>query len=74
MPRLMLTDGTWSVLSKVMYLSGRIYNKPDHRKTLEGILYKMRTGIPWRDLPSDFGRWSAIYRRFNLWSKKGILN
>ncbi|WP_139016273.1 MULTISPECIES: transposase, partial [unclassified Pseudoalteromonas] len=37
---------------------GRIYNKPDHRKTLEGILYKMRTGIPWRDLPSDFGRWS----------------
>jgi|TARA_B100000700_G_scaffold76949_1_gene86302 transposase len=70
----MLTDGTWSVLSKVMYLSGRIYNKPDHRKTLEGILYKMRTGIPWRDLPSDFGRWSAIYRRFNLSSKKGILN
>jgi len=50
----MLTDGTWNVLSKVMYLSGRIYNKPDHRKTLEGILYKMRTGIPWRDLPSDF--------------------
>ena len=51
MPRLMLTDGTWNVLSKVMYLSGRIYNKPNHRKTLEGILYKMRTGIPWRDLP-----------------------
>lgn len=74
MPRLMLTDGTWNVLSKVMYLSGRIYNKPNHRKTLEGILYKMRAGIPWRDLPSDFGRWSAIYRRFNLWSKKGILN
>ena len=30
----------------------------------------MRTSIPWRDLPSDFGSWSAIYRRFNLWSKK----
>ena len=33
----------------------------------------MRTGCPWRDIPDYFGDWSAIYRRFNLWSKKGIL-
>jgi transposase len=57
-----------------MYLSGRIYNKPEHRKTLEGILFKMRTGIPWRDLPPYFGEWSAVFRRFNLWSKKDVLN
>jgi transposase len=74
MPRLMLTDETWNVLSRIMHLSGRIYKKPEHRKTLEGILYKMRTGIPWRDLPPCFGTWSAIYRRFNLWSKKDVLN
>ena len=41
--------------------------------TFEGILYRMRTGIPWRDLPRYFGEWSSVYRRFNLWSKKGIL-
>ncbi len=41
--------------------------------TFEGILYRMRTGIPWRDLPKEFGDWSAIFRRFNLWSKKGVL-
>ena len=74
MPRLMLTDETWNVLSRIMHLSGRIYNKPEHRKTLEGILFKMRTGIPWRDLPPYFGTWSAVYRRFNLWSKKDVLN
>ena len=74
MPRLMLTDETWNVLSTIMHLSGRIYNKPEHRSTLEGILYKMQTGIPWRDLPPYFGEWSAIYRRFNLWSKKDVLN
>ena len=56
-----------------MYLSGRVYSKPEHRMTFEGILYRMRTGIPWRDLPSEFGDWSAIFRRFNLWSKKGVL-
>ena len=33
----------------------------------------MRTGCPWRDLPAEFGNWSDIFRRFNLWSKKGVL-
>jgi len=54
-------------------LQDRVYNKPSHRNTLEGILFRMRTGCPWRDVPREFGHWSAIYRRFNLWSKKGIL-
>lgn len=53
-----------------MYLTVQIYNKPAHRMTLEGILYRMRTGIPWRDLPSEFGGWSTVFRRVNLWSKK----
>lgn len=56
-----------------MQHSGRVYNKPEHRMTFEGILFRMRTGCPWRDLPPDFGNWSAIFRRFHLWSKKGIL-
>lgn len=69
----MLTDERWQKLSRLMYQSGRIYNKPEHRMTLEGILYRMRTGCPWRDLPREFGQWSSVFRRFNLWSKKGIL-
>lgn len=69
----MLTDKTWNLLSRVMYLTGRIYKKPEHRMTLEGILYRMRTGIPWRDIPQEFGRWSKIFRRFNLWSRKGVM-
>jgi transposase len=40
---------------------------------LEGILYRMRTGIQWRDLPERFGRWNSVFKRFNLWSKKGVL-
>ncbi|GLS91806.1 hypothetical protein GCM10007916_28760 [Psychromonas marina] len=52
----------------------RVYNKSEHRMTFEGILYRLRTGIPWRDLPIELGDWSGVYRRFNLWSKKGILN
>jgi len=73
MPRLMLTDEQWSKLHSIMLESGRIYNKSDHRNTVEGILYRMRVGCPWRDLPDSFGRWNTIFRRFNLWSKKGII-
>jgi transposase len=69
----MLTDARWEKLLGIMKNTGRIYNKPEHRNTFEGILYRLRTGIPWRDLPAEFGNWSAIFRRFNLWSKKGIL-
>ena len=70
----MLTDKSWIKLKELMLESGRVYNKLDHRNTLEGILYRMRTGIHWRDLPPDFGDRSKVFRRFNLWSKKGILN
>ena len=73
MPRTMLTDKRWEKLLQVMKSTGRIYNKPEHRMTFEGILFRMRTGVPWRDLPSKFGEWSTVYRRFNLWSQKGVL-
>ena len=74
MPRTMLTDIRWELLLQVMKSTGRIYDKAEHRMTIEGILFRMRTGIPWRDLPSEFGEWSTVYRRFNLWSKKGVLD
>lgn len=73
MPRLMLTDPCWDKLLQIMLKTGRVYDKPEHRMTMEGILYRMRVGCPWRDLPSDFGDWSQVYRRFNRWSEKGVL-
>jgi putative transposase len=40
---------------------------------LEAILYWARTGIPWRDLPSEFGSWDAVYNRFGRWVRSGSL-
>lgn len=74
MPRTMLTVKAWEKLRELLKNSGRVYNKYEHRDTLEGILYRMRTGVEWRDLPSRFGVWNTVQRRFNLWSKKGILD
>ena len=35
---------------------------------VEGMLYRIRVGCPWRDLPKAFGRWNSIYKKFNAWS------
>lgn len=72
MPRLMLTDELWSKLRTIMRQVG-IYDKPNLRKVVEGILYRMRVGCPWRDLPSKFGCWNSVYQQFNRWSSKNKL-
>ena len=63
----MLSEELWSKLKRTMLDQG-IYNKLYFRKTVEGILYRMRTGCPWRDLPRFFGKWNSVYRQFNRWS------
>lgn len=72
MPRLMLSDELWSKLREIM-LQQRIYNKPNLRMMIEGMLYRMRVGCPWRDLPAEFGCWNSIYQQFNRWSFKNKL-
>ena len=77
MPRQIFTDELWGKLKKIMLKMG-IYDKPFLRQTIEGIFYRLRVGCPWRDLPSVFGNWNAVYKRFNEWSRQeklmGIFN
>ena len=72
MTRLMLTDELWSKLRTIMQQQG-IYDKPNLRMMVEGMLYRMRVGCPWRDLPSIFGFWNSVYKKFNRWSSKDKL-
>jgi transposase len=68
----MLTDELWSKLKTIMRQHG-IYDKPQLRLMVEGMLYRMRIGCPWRDLPSFFGLWNSIYQKFNRWSSEDKL-
>jgi transposase len=43
----------------------------DHRKVINGILWKLRTGAPWRDLPPRYGPWQTCYDRFARWRRDG---
>lgn len=70
MPRLLLTDEFWSKLEKIL-LDEYIYRKHNLRLRVEGMLYRLCVGCPWRDLPEVFGCWNTVYKRFNAWSESG---
>jgi len=40
---------------------------------LEAMLWILRTGAPWRDLPPEYGSWQTVYTRFSRWSQKDVL-
>src|SRR5512138_3123 len=42
------------------------------RLFVEAVLFRAKTGLPWRDLPERFGPWKSVYNRFRNWSRKGI--
>ncbi|KPC59209.1 transposase [Streptomyces chattanoogensis] len=44
----------------------------DHRQVVNGVLWRLRTGAPWRDLPERYGPWQTVYERFARWEVDGI--
>ncbi|MFH8626024.1 IS5 family transposase [Streptomyces vietnamensis] len=68
-----LTDATWSRIEPLLPKrdgAGRPWR--DHRQVVNGVLWRLRTGAPWRDLPSRYGPWQTVYRRFAQWEKDGV--
>lgn len=44
----------------------------DPRLMFNGVIWILRTGAPWRDLPTEFGPWQTVYKSFNAWSKSAL--
>ncbi len=44
----------------------------DNRLFVNAVIWVMRTGAPWRDLPERFGNWNSVFVRFNRWAKSGV--
>ena len=50
---------------------GRGHPWKDHHTIINGILWVLHSGAPWRDLPERYGPWQTVYDRFNRWRKDG---
>jgi transposase len=45
----------------------------DNRLFVVAVLWLVRTGVPWRDLPEDFGPWNSVFRRFSRWIRGDVI-
>ncbi len=68
-----LTDSEWRILNPLLPNRGE-RGPPilDKRRTVNGILWVLRTGAPWRDMPERYGNWNSVFVRFTRWSKLGV--
>ena len=74
-----LTDEQWEVLEPLMPElprredgRGRLWRDP--RDVLNGILWILRTGAPWKDLPARYPPYQTCHRRFQRWTEQGVLS
>nr|WP_246250097.1 IS5 family transposase [Actinomadura litoris] len=67
-----LTDAQWAVIEPLLPVNGKPGGRwSDHRRVINGILFRARTGVPWPDLPERFGNWKSVYDRHRRWSADG---
>jgi transposase len=69
-----LTDEQWAVLEPLLPPARPRTGRPnkDHRLVVEAVLFRLRTGVPWRDLPERYGPWQSVYTRFRRWQRAGV--
>lgn len=68
-----LTDEQWARIEPLLPPLKGPMGKPmrPHRPVVEGAIYRLKAGIPWRYLPSEFGAWQTVHRRHQRWSLDG---
>lgn len=74
--RFVVSDAMWLRLEGLLpgKATDRGVTAADTRLFLEAVFWRVRTGLPWRDLPAGFGNWNSIFRRFRRWARAGVFD
>jgi transposase len=67
-----VTDVEWARLQRLLPPRKAGKQRRDDRQLINGILWKLATGAPWRDLPERYGPWPTVYTRFRRWTLSGV--
>jgi transposase len=72
--RFVVSDETWGKVAALLpgKASDRGVTARDNRLFLEAVLWRVSSGLPWRDLPGDFGNWNSVFQRFRRWAVAGV--
>ncbi len=73
--RFLLSDEQWEFIENV-FSPAAPTGRPrrDPRQVLSGVLWILRTGAPWRDVPEEFGTWKTCWQMFDRWTSDGTLD
>lgn len=70
-----ITDDEWECIADLFPARKRTGRPPRDRRTIvNAILWILRTGAPWRDLPEEFGPWATVWDLFDRWNSDGTLD
>ncbi len=69
-----LTDKEWALIGTLLPSERGRWARPvqDNRRFLNGMLYVLRVGCPWRDMHERYGKWNSVYVRFRRWAEQGV--
>ena len=67
-----LTDFEWKIIEPLLPNKPRGVPRVNDRRVLNGILWRFRTGSPWRDIPERYGPYTTCYNRFVRWREAGV--
>ncbi|MGW0141737.1 IS5 family transposase [Streptomyces calvus] len=67
-----LTDQEWELLAPLIPRAATGRPRVEDRQVINGMVYKIRTGISWRDLPERYGPWQTVYTRFRRYALDGV--
>lgn len=69
----LLSDAQWELIAPLLPAQKPSRGRPrrDHRQVIEGVIYRYRCGLAWRDLPASFGPWQTVWKRHRRFSQDG---
>ena len=68
-----LSDKAWELIEPHMYGQRGQWGgiAEDNRRFVNAVIWILRTGAPWRDLPAEYGNWNSVAKRFRRWVENG---
>ena len=71
-----ISDEQWDLIQPSLPVRTATTGRPprDPRDMVNAMLWVLRTGAPWRDLPERFGPWQTVYDYFSVWRKEGVFD